>query len=231
MKRTLFLFITTCVLACLVMPATSLAQAPEPESLQSVSEKIVQARASNLQALRDYSWNQRTEVVKDGEVMSTKLELVRYDSNGQEQRSTLTEKKPEQKKRIAGRVQKKKMAEMQQWGEGIKSFLMQYSLPDIDSLNNFLGKASIKSSQIPGQIVLNANNVIQPGDRMSMQVRQQDKKIEETEVFTNHEGDAVYLDITHGQLPESIVYTKELTLTISTKELQLKVENFNYNRN
>ena len=98
MPRATFFFITACLLAGMTGSERSQAQAPGTENLQSVSEKIIQGRASNLQALKEFSWNQRTEVIKDGEVMSTKLELVRYDSSGNEQRSTLSEKKPEQKK-------------------------------------------------------------------------------------------------------------------------------------
>ena len=210
-------------------PLTVLAQAPE--GLQSVAEKILQNRQRNMMALKPYSWNQRTEVIKDGEVMSTKLELVRYDGSGNEQRSTLTEQKPKQKKRIAGRVQKKKMGEMQAWGENVKSLLMKYSLPDVASLNNFLGKASINPTDEPGQIMLNSNNVIQSGDRMTMYINERDKKVQKTTVFTSYEKDSVFLEINHGQLPEGINYIKEMKLDISTKEIQLKVENFNYIRN
>ena len=225
MPRATFFLITACLLAGMAGPERSHA-----EDLQAISEKIMQGRNSNLQALKVYSWNQSTEVVKGGEVMTTKLELVRHDSQGNEQRSTLTQELPEQKKRIAGRVQKKKMGEMKEWGESVKSLLVRYSLPDLASLNDFLAKASIQSTENPGQIVLNANNVVQPGDRMTMQVNKEDKKILSTEVFTSHEGDAVHLEITHGQLPEGIAYTRGMKLSINAKELQLKVENFNYNR-
>jgi hypothetical protein len=223
--------ITACLLVYLMMPLSVQAQAPAMEGLQSVSEKIMQNRSRGQQALRAYSWNQRTEVVKDGEVMSTKLELVRYDSSGNEQRTTLDEKKPKQKKRIAGRIQKKKMGEMQAWGKKVKSLLMKYTLPDAASLDNFLGKASINPTQVHGQILLVSNNVIQPGDQMSMDINEIDKKVLNTRVFTNYEQDSVYLEITHGQLPEGINHIKEMTLKISTKEIELKVENFNYIRN
>ena len=229
-KGTLVL-IATCLLGCLFMPSSSRAQAPAMENLQSVSEKILQNRGRNRQALKAYSWNQRTEVVKDGEVMSTKLELVRYDSSGLEQRTTLDQKKPPQKKRIAGRVQKKKMGEMQEWGENVKTLLMKYTLPDIASLDNFLGKASINSTEEPGQTMLTSNNVIQSGDRMTMYINASDKKVQKTRVFTNYEKDSVYLEITHGQLPEGINHIREMKLDITTKEIQLKVENFNYIRN
>lgn len=66
---------------------------------------------------------------------------------------------------------------------------------------------------------------------MFMYINQMDKKVLNTRVFTNYENDSVYLEITHGQLPEGINYIKERKLEISTKEIQLKVENFNYIRN
>jgi len=231
MPKRKLLLITACLLGFMIEPASSQAQAPGVENLQAVAEKIIQGRKSNLQALKAYSWNQRTEVVKDGEVMSTKLELVRYDSIGYEQRSTLDQKAPKQKKRIAGRVQQKKMGEMKEWGENVKSLLMKYSLPDLASLNGFLGKASINSSEESGQTILTSNNVIQSGDRMTMYINSKDKKILKTQVFTSYETDSVYVEITHGQLPEGINYIKEMKLDISTKEIQLKVENFNYIRN
>lgn len=231
MPRATFFFITACLLGYMLEPATIHAQTTVTENLQAVSEKVIEVRNSNLQALKDYSWNQRTEVMKDGEIMSTRLELVRYDGDGKEQRSILTETKPEQKKRIAGRVQKKKMGEMQEWGEGVNSFMVQYALPNAASLSDFLGKASIKPTEISGQIMLNSNNVVQPGDRMTMYVDKVDKRILNTQVFTNYGQDPVYLEITHGQLPEGIVYTREMKLEINTKGLQLTVENFNYNQN
>ena len=226
-KRSLLL-VSMCLLGSVIWPVTSAAQAPGMEGLQSVAEKILQNRLHNMQALKAYSWNQRTEVIKDGEVMSTKLELVRYDSHGQEQRSTLTEQKPKQKKRIAGRVQKNKMGEMQKWGASVKSLLMQYTLPDVAALNNFLGKARINPTDEPGQTMLSSNNVIQSGDRMTMYINKQDKKVQKTTVFTNYENDSVFVEINQGQLPEGINYIKEMKLDVSTKEIQLKVENFNY---
>jgi hypothetical protein len=231
MPKGRLLLISACLLGFMIEPASSQEQAPGAENLQSVAEKIIAGRSSNQQALRAYSWNQNTEVIKDGEVMSTKLELVRYDGSGHELRTILNQKKPEQKKRIAGRVQKKKMGEMKQWGENVKSLLMKYTLPDEASLNGFLSKASIKPAEQPGQTVLTSNNVIQSGDRMTMYINAKDKKILKTQVFTNYEADSVYMEITHGQLPEGINYINEMKLDISTKEIQLKVENFNYIRN
>ena len=231
MKKRNLLFISACFLGCMIEPVIAQAQAPGAENLQSVSEKIIAGRSSNQQALREYSWNQNTQVIKDGEVMSTKLELVRYDGSGNELRTILNQKKPEQKKRIAGRVQKKKTGEMKAWGENVKSLLMKYSLPDLESLQGFLTKASMSPTEESGEIMLTSNNVIQSGDRMTMYVKKADKKVLKTQVFTNYEADSVHVEITHGQLPEGISYIKEMKLDISTKQIQLKVENFNYIRN
>jgi hypothetical protein len=66
---------------------------------------------------------------------------------------------------------------------------------------------------------------------MTMYINEKDKTIQKTQVFTSYETDSVFVEITHGQLPEGINYIKEMKLDISTKEIQLKVENFNYIRN
>ena len=172
------LLIPLCLLWFVAESATAQTQAAGSENLQAIADKVIQARSNNSQALKQYSWNQRTETLKDGEVMSTLLEVIRYDSNGNEQRSILVQEAPKQKKRIAGRIQKKKMAEIKEWGENIKSFLMLYSLPDLASLNSFLSKARIKSTEQPGQIVLTSNGVIQSGDRMTMHIMEKDKSIQ-----------------------------------------------------
>ena len=227
MKNRNYLLITVCLIGFIIQPASS---KTHEENLQDISEKIILNRNNNRQLLNEYSWNQRTEIAQEGEVIVTRLELVRYDSSGYEQRSVLNQKAPEKKKRIAGRIQNKKMGEMKEWGDNIKSLLMQYTLPDPSSLIGFLDKANIKSTEEPGQIMLTSNNVIRSGDRMTIYINKNDKKIQKTEVFTRHEADSVYLEILHGQLPEGLNYIKEMNLDISTKEIRLKVENFNYNR-
>ena len=191
----------------------------------------MQSRSRNRQALKAYSWNQRTEVVKEGTVMTTKLELVRYDSQGNEQRSIFAHETPKKKKRIAGLIQKKKMGEMKEWGENVKALLMKYTLPDRASLDGFLSKASINPADEPGKTILTSYNVIQAGDRMTMYINATDKKVLETQVFTKYEADSAFVKITHGQLPQGVNYIKEMQLDIGTKDIQVKVENFNYVRN
>ena len=227
MKIKNYLLITVCLIGFMVRPASSETHA---ENLQDISEKIILNRSNNLQVLKEHSCNQRTEIAQKGEVIVTSLELVRYDSSGDEQRSVLNQKTPEKKKRIAGRIQNKKMGEIKEWGDNIKSLLMQYTLPDPSSLIGFLDKANINSTEEPGQIMLTSNNVIRSGDRMTIYINKNDKKIQKTRVFTSHEADSVYLEILHGQLPEGLNYIKEMNLNISTREIRLKVENFNYNR-
>ena len=53
---------------------------------------------------------------------------------------------------------------------------------------------------------------------------------DESRQRTSHETDSVYLEILHGQLPEGLNYIKEMNLELTTREIRLKVENFNYNR-
>lgn len=223
----------TAVLAIFVVtsgPLCAQAQFTEQELL-SMAEEITLARAQNQQALREFSWNQRTELKKEGEVTSTRLELVRYGVNGQEQRTVLNESKPKEKKRIAGRIQAKKIAEMKEWGEAVKAMIMRYTLNDTESLANFLSKASYGLGQEAAVLSLNARNIVQQGDRMEVIVDRYNHQILSAEVYTSYEMDPLFLEIFHGRLPDGLSYIRNMELIAASKDLELLVENFNYIRN
>ncbi len=231
MNRKMTGFVFAGMVSALMLTVSVHGQVPNgSENLQQLVQRISAARGQNMQAIKAFTWNQRTEVRKDGEITSTRLELVRYDARGQLQRTVLSETKPKEKKRIAGRIQAKKMAEAQAWGESVKALLMRYSLADPESLAGFLGKAAYGLNQSADISELNARNVIQQGDRMAVQVNKESHQILGAEVFTSFEMDPVYLQMTHDVLPEGPSYVRQMTLTAESKGLQLLVENFNYNR-
>ena len=85
MKR----IVTGCALAGL-----GLALAAGPVESQDMQQKIAaakQAAAKNQQALRAYTWIEKTEILMKGEVKNTKLESCRYGPDGKVQKTPLSE--------------------------------------------------------------------------------------------------------------------------------------------
>ena len=68
--------------------------ATRPARAQDMQEKIAaakQAAAQNQQALRSYSWIEKTEISVKGEVKNTKIESCQYGPDGKVQKTPLTE--------------------------------------------------------------------------------------------------------------------------------------------
>jgi hypothetical protein len=93
MKRT----VMGCTLA-VVAAALVAARPAEAQDLQQEVAAAKQAAAQNQQALRSYSWVEKTEICLKGEVKSTRIESCRYGSDGKVLKTPMSEAPAPQKK-------------------------------------------------------------------------------------------------------------------------------------
>ncbi len=195
--------------------------------MTSVVAKVSAARQENAQKTRNYSWTQRTEVKVKGEVKSLKTEIVRYTVDGEMQKTPIDETSAKKPKGIRGKVAKKKIGEMKDWMAELGQLLKAYSLPTEGNLLDFLNKASI-SPDGAGQR-LDAGDVVQPGDRMSVWIGG-NHKMTKTEVSTQHDGSDVKLMTDHETTPDGLDYVARTTIVVPDKGVEMTVENFSYQR-
>jgi hypothetical protein len=111
MKRT----VMGCTLAVVALALT----VGRPAGAQDVQQKVAAAKraaAQNQQALRSYSWVEKTEISLKGEVKNTRIESCRYGSDGKVLKTPMSEPPPPQKKQrgMKGRVIEKKTGEMRE---------------------------------------------------------------------------------------------------------------------
>jgi len=195
--------------------------------MTSVVAKVSAARQENAQKTRSYSWTQRTEVKVKGEVKSLKTEIVRYTVDGEMQKTPIDETSAKKPKGIRGKVAKKKIGEMKDWMADLGQLLKAYSLPTEGNLLDFLNKAAI-SPDGDGR-KLDAGDVVQPGDRMSVWI-DGDHKMTKTEVSTQHDGSDVKLETDHSTTPDGLDYTARTVIVVPDKGVEMTVENFSYQK-
>ena len=81
------------------------------DQIQQKAAAAKEAAARNQQALRAYSWIEKTDLSVKGEVKNTKIESCRYGPDGQVQKTLLTDPPKQEKKRgLRGRIAAKKIA-------------------------------------------------------------------------------------------------------------------------
>jgi len=195
--------------------------------MTDIVKKVSQARQENAKKTQDYSWSQRTEVKLKGETKSLKTEIVRFTVDGELQKTPIDETSAKKPKGVRGKVAKKKAGEMKDWMADLGEVLKQYSLPTAGNLLDFLNKAAV-SPDGDGR-KLDATDVVQAGDRMSVWIGA-DHKMVKTEVSTQHDGSDVKLLTDHDTTPDGLDYVARTTIVVPDKGVEMTVENFSYKR-
>jgi len=106
------------LIGVVVAAVALVAVAGRPADAQDLKEKLAavkQAAAANQQALRSYTWLEKTELSLKGEVKATKVDSCRYGPDGKVQKTPVVQPPPPEKKRgLKGKIVAKKTGEMKE---------------------------------------------------------------------------------------------------------------------
>ena len=203
-------------------------QAPPNKAL--LATEINEGRMNNAAQMRNYSWNTRTEIKMDGEVKSSKVELIRFTPDGELQKAVVSDSAAGAKKPrgVRGKVAANKKKGMQEWGAELGQLLQQYSLPTSGSILDFLDQATVQRT---GNMVnLVGRNVIQQDDYMAILVDASTKQLKIITVKTSLDGDAVDVQITSENLDDGLSYTARQVVKVPAKKVELTIENYDFRR-
>ena len=221
-------FVTGIVLSA----AAATAQDAANQALRAqIAEKVTAARQANAAAMQQYTWDQRTELLEDGTVKDTRVEMVNW-VNGAYQKSLVSNQGPSLPRfGIRKRIAEAKQKEMQEYMSGLKNQLQQYTMGTSPQLLAFFNKAAVSGPDATGLVALSGGSVVMPGDSMTVWVNAATKKTVKAFVATNYQGQAVTMNATLNTLPTGLDYVSFADIQIPGKQMEVQVSNFNYNKN
>ena len=119
---------------------------------------------------------------------------------------------------------------MKEWGHELGTLLEQYSLPSPGHILDYLNAATIAPGEEPGTIRIVGKNVIQKGDKLTMWADSANKQLKKTKVETRLEEDMVYLNTDHARTDDGLNYVARTIVRVPSKQVEMIVENFNYDK-
>jgi hypothetical protein len=209
------------------------AQAPREEMAMRmvIAMKIVQVRKENAALTRQYTWNSRTELIDQGVLKDTRIEMVGYGSDGQVIRTPLNDfSAPLPRGFLRRAIAEQEKQKMEDYMTGLRGFLDQYTLPTAGKVLDFVSQAKISPPDASGLLYLNGNNVVVPGDTFSLWVEATTLQTSKIEVETFFQGDIVVVTSTSKRLPNGPTYMAYTDVTIAVKQLRLQIHNYDYSR-
>ena len=213
-------------------PSPSAAQDAANQALRAgIAAKVTQTRQANAAAMQQYTWDQRTEVLEDGVVKDTRVDMVNW-VNGQYQKSQVSDQGPSLPRfGLRKRIAEEKQKEMKEYVAGLKSLLQQYTLDTSPQLLAFFDKAQVSGPDATGLLALSGGSVVSPGDSMTLWVSAATHKAQKVFIATTYQGSPVTMNATFNTLAAGLNYMNYADIQIPAKTLELQVSNFNYNRN
>ncbi len=120
--------LTTLLLCLLSAPAVLAQTALSTDANRAV--QITEARQANAALMHQYTWNCRTEILEQGQVKDTRIELVNYAPDGQLQRSLLNDQSASLPRGFLRRaVAEDERKKLEEYLTGLRGLIEQYTLP------------------------------------------------------------------------------------------------------
>src|SRR5271167_2179506 len=122
--------------------SVALAQPVPTMGTASMAVQITQARQRNAALMQSYSWNERTDIIKNGSSVDLRIDVCTFLPTGQKQCTVLNDQHAPLPGGFFRRMAaENKMKDMEQYVKGLKALLDQYTLPTGGAILNFLTTA------------------------------------------------------------------------------------------
>ncbi len=187
------------------------------------SRIILLAMGMNVKQMVQYEWKQRVTVIRKGTPSEPMVDQVRFDSSGQMQRTTISAPQPKQMGGIRGRV-----------AAGVKE-----NVKDIMELAGSYNKpqqmmAAVKKAEIspgPGGMTrLQASNLIQSTDSMTMLVNSTTHLASHLDIRTSYEGGPMTIAQDYSAIPDGPNVMKNMRVSVPQKGLVVNVDSYDFVR-
>ncbi len=226
----LFPLLAVIVLA-LGWSTASSAQSGQPAPT-NMAVRVTEARKANAALMAQYSWTSRTEVIDQGQVKDLRLDAVTYGPGGQLQRNVMNDQSaPLPFGFLRRRIAEHERQKVEDYLTGLRGLLEQYTLPTAGKVQDFMSRATATGPDAAGLFEMTGQNVLYPGDTLSLWVNPRTRHVERIQVSTTFQEDPVSLTATFKTLPSGLNHVAYAEVIAPAKQLSVQVQNFNYNRN
>jgi len=208
-----------------------------PADAQDLQQKLAAAKeaaARNQQALRSYTWLEKTELSLKGEVKNTKIDSCRYGPDGKVQKTPVVEPPPPEKKRgLRGKIIAKKTGEMKEELESAAALVQRYVPPDPGAMQVVMNAGTASLAQAgPGVVALTFAGYQKEGDALKLTFDSTVKALRRIDVSTHLDSpdDVVRFSVVMQSLPDGLNYPGTTTLSIPSSKVEVRITKSNYQK-
>jgi hypothetical protein len=176
--------------------------------------------------LKSYNWKSQIQTMVSGQVKTTVVQQVTWTPSGEQQRLEISRSNAEQKKPIIPMrrlLAKRKSTKSKEWFQGLHAQLARYQkLPDL--------KGKISTEMVNDQAVLSAQDVIQPGDKLTVFVNPKTRQPVQGEVVTSYDDSDVQIHLTFSPIEPGLTAITKMVCEVPDHEVTITTTNSDYSK-
>jgi hypothetical protein len=228
MKRTLIgMAVVTLTLAAFSQPANA-------QDLQQKLAAVKQAAAANAEALRAYTWLEKTEILLKGELKATKVDSCRYGPDGKVQKTPVVQPPPAEKKRgLTGKIVANKTAEMKEELQATTALIQEYVPPAPDRIQVVMNAGTASLAQAgPQRVAFIFPGYVKAGDALTVTFDKAITTLQQIDVKTwlDKPEEPATLRVVMQALPNGVSFPGSIVLKIVDRKLEVRVTKSNYQK-
>jgi len=201
------------------------------------SGDFARAQQANNAALRTYTWKSRTELKVKGETKKVTLEHVRFDIDGQLQKTRIggtADDLPRGRRGgpIKQRIVAKKIEDFKEEMSALAALAASYGHLSHERLDAFAKGSTIgrDESLYPGTIRIDGRDVLMADDSMTVWIEPATYMTRHVEIRTRFEDDPVRLVADYRTVVNGPTYQARAVLRYPEDQIEVVVENFEFMR-
>ncbi len=194
-----------------------------------LSLDVSKAEEANLQKLKSYVWNRKSDVSVDGQVKLTTVTQFSFDAQGKVQAKLIdAESSVQQKRGLRGRAQKSAMEDKAEYVQKALGLAVAYTFMTKGQLVDFFTKATVTESN--GVIEATGENVYVQGDKLTMRM-DSGTKLFLSKKFSSLLGkDAVDGEINYEKFSSGVNHVSTTVLNMPAQKMKINAVNQDYSQ-
>jgi hypothetical protein len=200
-----------------------------------ITEKITE----NGKKLKQYNHLQKTEVFFKGDLRTTKLARIHYDSVTGEKISEPMETEAAAtdpqggRRRVLGQIKERKIEEkkdeIKEYVERLTGLMSQYLPPNSDRIKAAMSRALI-TPPADGVAKVTLPDYLKAGDKMTLTLDSTSKTLTQILVNSMLDSDPVSFEVNFNKLPDGTNYPSLTSIDSPAKELRIQVSTSDYRK-
>jgi hypothetical protein len=226
----------TTLFAVAIFFALPFAWSQDPAAMKQKLADLKQSVAANQEKLHGYQWTQTTQVTLKGETKKDSDDICHYGPDGKVVKTPVGPPAPEKQlptKGLKGKIVQKKVGEMKDYTDRLKSLISHYAPPDKERIQAAIqaGKASVTLAG--GMATITFTDYYKPGDKVIFALSGSSKSLQSYNVDTyldDPKKDIVTLTNQFATLPDGTNYVQQTVLNAQGKQLVVTTTNTGYTK-